>query len=78
MYVDQGLDPDLAEEVAQQVHADPELAVEVHAREELGVDPDHLPSPMVAAVSSFFSFAVGAALPVLPYLLGADTLWPGW
>ena len=29
--------------IAEQVHADPELALEVHAREELGVDPDHLP-----------------------------------
>ena len=76
MYVDRGIDRELAEKIAEQVHADPELAVEVHAREELGVDPDHLPSPRVAAVSSFFSFAVGAALPVLPYLLGADTLWP--
>jgi VIT1/CCC1 family predicted Fe2+/Mn2+ transporter len=76
MYVDRGIDRDLAEKIAEQVHADPELAVEVHAREELGVDPDNLPSPKVAAVSSFFSFAVGAALPVLPYLLGADALWP--
>jgi vacuolar iron transporter family protein len=76
MYVDRGIDRDLADKIAEQVHADPELAVEVHAREELGVDPDHLPSPRVAAVSTFFSFAVGAALPVLPYLLGADTLWP--
>jgi VIT1/CCC1 family predicted Fe2+/Mn2+ transporter len=76
MYVDRGIDRDLAEKIAEQVHADPELAVEVHAREELGVDPDNLPSPTVAAVSSFFAFAVGAALPVLPYLLGADSLWP--
>ena len=34
------------------------------------------PSPMVAAVSSFFAFAVGAVIPVLPYLLGADSLYP--
>ncbi len=76
MYVDRGIDRKLAEAVAEQVHADPELAVGVHAREELGVDPDNLPSPVVAASSSFVSFAVGAALPVLPYLLGADALWP--
>ncbi|MFY9915766.1 MAG: VIT1/CCC1 transporter family protein [Nocardioidaceae bacterium] len=76
MYVDRGIDRDLAEKVAEQVHSDPELAVEVHAREELGVDPDNLPSPVVAAVSSFFAFAVGASLPVLPYLLGASAIWP--
>jgi VIT1/CCC1 family predicted Fe2+/Mn2+ transporter len=76
MYVDRGIDHDLAVAIARQVHADPELALEVHAREEMGVDPAHLPSPVLAAVSSFLSFAVGAVLPVLPYLLGASQLWP--
>jgi VIT1/CCC1 family predicted Fe2+/Mn2+ transporter len=76
MYVDRGIHADLAAAIAEQVHADPELAVEVHTREELGVDPDNLPSPLVAAASSFVSFAVGAALPVLPYLLGAGTILP--
>ncbi len=76
MYVDRGIDRELADQVAAQVHADPDLAVKVHAREELGVDPDNLPSPVVAASSSFVAFAVGAALPVLPYLLGATQLWP--
>lgn len=76
MYIDRGIDRHLAEAIAAQVHADPELAVEVHAREELGVDPGNLPSPLTAAVSSFLAFAVGAALPVLPYVLGADSLLP--
>jgi vacuolar iron transporter family protein len=77
MYVGKGLDADLAREVARQIHADVDNAVAVHAREELGVDPDDLPSPMLAAVSSFLSFAVGALVPVLPYLLGANILLPG-
>ena len=34
---------------------------------------DDLASPMLAAVSSFVAFALGALVPVLPYLLGADT-----
>ncbi len=76
MYVDRGIDMHLAAAVAKQVHANPELAVEIHAREELGVDPDNLPSPYVAAGSSFVSFAVGAALPILPYLLGAHSILP--
>ena len=76
MYVERGISPELAAAMAAQIHLDPELAVEVHTREELGVDPDNLPSPMVAAGSSFVSFAVGALLPVLPYLLGADTILP--
>ncbi|SEN68056.1 VIT1/CCC1 transporter family protein [Actinacidiphila rubida] len=76
LYVARGVDPELAHEVARQMSADPEQALEIHAREELGVDPTDLPSPLVAAVSSFASFALGALLPVLPYLLGATALWP--
>ncbi len=76
LYVEKGLDPLLAQEVARQIHVDVDNAVSVHAREELGVDPDDLASPMVAAVSSFLAFAVGALVPVLPYLLGAGSLVP--
>ncbi|MFF4170370.1 VIT1/CCC1 transporter family protein [Streptomyces sp. NPDC001744] len=76
LYVSRGVEPALAREVAMQLSKDPERALEIHAREELGIDPDDLPSPTVAAVSSFGSFALGALLPVLPYLLGATTLWP--
>ncbi len=43
----------------------------MHTREEMGFDPHDLPSPWVAAFSSFASFSVGALLPLLPYLLGA-------
>ncbi|MBT2405672.1 MULTISPECIES: VIT1/CCC1 transporter family protein [unclassified Streptomyces] len=76
LYVSRGVEPALAREVAMQLSRDPEQALEIHAREELGIDPDDLPSPAVAAVSSFGSFALGALLPVLPYLLGATALWP--
>ncbi|MGW3558853.1 VIT1/CCC1 transporter family protein [Streptomyces sp. NPDC000963] len=76
LYVSRGVEPALAREVAMQLSKDPEQALEIHAREELGIDPDDLPSPAVAAVSSFGSFALGALLPVLPYLLGATALWP--
>ncbi len=76
LYVARGVEPELAHEVARQLSADPEQALEIHAREELGVDPGDLPSPLLAAASSFVAFALGALLPVLPYLLGADALWP--
>jgi VIT1/CCC1 family predicted Fe2+/Mn2+ transporter len=76
MYVDRGIDPELAEAIATQVHLDPETAVAVHAREEFGADPENLPSPLLAAGSSFVSFALGAALPLLPFLLGASSLLP--
>ncbi|MER6009120.1 VIT1/CCC1 transporter family protein [Streptomyces bluensis] len=76
LYVSRGVEPELARKVARQLSHDPEQALEIHAREELGIDPGDLPSPTVAAVSSFGSFALGALLPVLPYLLGATALWP--
>ncbi|MFJ5924223.1 VIT1/CCC1 transporter family protein [Kitasatospora sp. NPDC092948] len=76
LYVAKGVDPELAMEVARQLSADPDTLLAVHAREELGVDPEDLPSPLIAAVSSFGCFALGALLPVLPYLLGATALWP--
>ena len=76
LYESRGVEPELAAEVARQMSRNPEMALEIHAREELGIDPHDLPSPAVAGVSSFVSFALGAVLPVLPYLLGAHTLVP--
>ncbi|MFJ2156143.1 MULTISPECIES: VIT1/CCC1 transporter family protein [unclassified Streptomyces] len=76
LYVSRGVEPALAREVAKQLSRDPEQALEIHAREELGIDPGDLPSPLVAAVSSFGAFALGALLPVLPFLLGATSLMP--
>ncbi|MGW3014001.1 VIT1/CCC1 transporter family protein [Streptomyces sp. NPDC001219] len=76
LYESRGVEPGLARQVAEQLSRDPEQALEIHAREELGIDPSDLPSPAVAAVSSFGSFALGALLPVLPYLLGASAIWP--
>ncbi|GEB52961.1 MULTISPECIES: VIT1/CCC1 transporter family protein [Streptomyces] len=76
LYESRGVERALALEVSKQLHRDPEQALEIHAREELGIDPAELPSPMVAAVSSFLSFSVGAVLPVLPYLFGMTQLWP--
>lgn len=63
LYEARGVEPELAREVARQLSADPEQALEIHAREELGIDPSDLPSPTVAAVSSFGSFALGACSP---------------
>lgn len=74
VYRSRGVDAEVAAEVARQLSRDPEQAWRVHAREELGVDPDDLPSPWIAAASSLGAFAVGALLPLLPYLLGAGTL----
>jgi VIT1/CCC1 family predicted Fe2+/Mn2+ transporter len=76
MYVEKGVDEDTARDAAAQIHRDVGHAVEVHAREEFGVDANDLASPRLAAVSSFFSFALGAVLPLLPLLLGIEAVWP--
>jgi vacuolar iron transporter family protein len=76
MYVDKGFEEDTARDAAAQIHRDVEQAVEVHAREEFGVDANDLASPMLAAVSSFFSFGLGALVPLLPLLFGIEAVWP--
>jgi vacuolar iron transporter family protein len=63
-----------ARQAAAEISAQPEKALQVHALEELGVNPGELPSPVVAAGASLASFAVGALIPLLPYLFGADVL----
>ena len=70
IYEERGLDPDLAEEVARQIMANSEIALEVHIREELGVNPEQLGNPILAAGSSFVSFSFGAFVPLVPWLLG--------
>jgi VIT1/CCC1 family predicted Fe2+/Mn2+ transporter len=74
LYRARGLDADLAQRVAEGLSADPEQALRVHVREELGVDPDDLPSPLLAAGSSFLAFAAGALVPLTPFLFGASGL----
>ncbi|QGG41151.1 VIT1/CCC1 transporter family protein [Aeromicrobium yanjiei] len=76
VFVDNGVDEELARAIAKEIHDDPERALKVHAREELGVDTDELASPRLAAVSSFFAFAVGALIPLLSYLVGIESAWP--
>ena len=68
IYAAKGLRPDEALKLATQIVADPEHALDTLAREELGLNPDELGSPWGAAISSFLSFAVGALLPLAPFM----------
>jgi VIT1/CCC1 family predicted Fe2+/Mn2+ transporter len=73
IYEARGLPPDEAAALATSTIADPARARDTLAREELGLNPDELGSPWGAAASSFLSFAVGAFVPVAPFLvLGGD------
>ena len=65
-----GADPETAARMAAAVSSDPDTALRVHTREELGVDPFELPSPLVAGFSSLIAFSAGALIPLLPYLAG--------
>ena len=67
LYRAKGLDADTAKKTAEKIMADPKTALDTLAREELGLDPDELGNPKRVAASSFAAFAVGAAVPVIPY-----------
>ncbi len=69
-----GLDLGLAGRVAAEISKRPEAALRMHTREEFGVNPEDLASPWVAAGSSMASFALGAVIPLVPYLAGAQSL----
>jgi VIT1/CCC1 family predicted Fe2+/Mn2+ transporter len=69
IYQAKGIPVDQAEELAEKILSNPKTAIDTLAREELGLDPSSLGSPWIAALSSFVAFAVGAAIPVIPYVL---------
>ncbi|WP_207839906.1 VIT1/CCC1 transporter family protein [Williamsia soli] len=74
LFVDLGMRKDTAAAAAAEIHLDSDKAVNLHLTHELGVDPEDQPSPMVAAVSSFLMFSLGAIIPLITYLLGFESL----
>lgn len=70
IYTAKGMPAEEARRLADALMQDPERALDTLAREELGLNPDELGSPWVAATSSFAAFTAGAALPLLPFLFG--------
>ena len=79
IYRNKGVPADIAEQLVDVLHRDPDLALETHAREELGLDPEQgLGSPWAAAVSSMITFMFGAFVPLVPFLFSSGvgaTLW---
>lgn len=73
IYRAKGLDKETARKAAETIMADPKVALDTLAREELGLDPDDLGSPYKVAASSFAAFAVGAVVPVVPYVFLGGT-----
>ncbi len=69
IYQSRGLSETQARQMARSIMSDPINAVDTLAREELGVDPEELGgSAWVAAMTSFLLFAIGAIIPVSPFL----------
>lgn len=73
IYRAKGLPDDQARQVAAAIMADPSVALDTLAREELGLDPADLGSPWSAAISSFLAFALGALVPLIPFLVAAGS-----
>src|SRR6516164_1210183 len=73
-YMLRGIEPSVAQDMANEVMQDPDLALETHAREEMGITDQSLGSPWQAAAASFVTFAIGAFIPLLPWLLTSGTL----
>lgn len=73
IYRAKGLDEESARATAAKIMSDPQTALDTLAREELGLDPDELGNPRRVAASSFGAFAVGAIVPVVPYLFLSGT-----
>ncbi|MFC7497123.1 MULTISPECIES: VIT1/CCC1 transporter family protein [unclassified Nocardioides] len=76
IYVEKGLDEELAREVAEALTRKDALGA--HAEAELGIDPHDITSPWHAAWASMLAFTIGALLPLLTMTLGSDEvrLWP--
>ena len=78
LFISRGIEEELADRLSTDLMRDPDLALRTHAREELGVDPTATGSPWGAAISSLLSFAVGAFIPLLPWLwsaTGNEVVW---
>ncbi len=74
IYRAKGLDRETAKSTAARIMSDPKTALDTLVREELGLNPDELGSPIRAALFSFVAFAIGAFVVVLPYLFTGGNL----
>jgi len=76
IYQAKGLPRHEAESMAARLMENPQIALETLVREELGLDPAELGSPWGASIGSFLAFAIGALVPVIPFLVGTSASLP--
>ena len=72
IYQARGIPVAEADNLAKIMIENPETGLNTLAREELGLNPSDMVSPVGAMLSSFISFAIGAAIPLLPFLVGSS------
>ena len=77
MLVSIGMTEQTAQTATDEIHRDENRAVSFHLTREIGLDPAEKPSARLAASASFVMFAIGAVIPLIPYLLGYGSLPAG-
>jgi VIT1/CCC1 family predicted Fe2+/Mn2+ transporter len=76
IYKAKGLAREEAQAMAARLMENPEVALQTLVREELGLDPSELGSPWGASIGSLLAFAIGALVPITPFLFGANASVP--
>ncbi len=71
IYISKGLSEKLATQTAQEIINNPEASIDTMAREELGLSPSNLGSPIKASITSMSSFTLGAIVPIIPFILSS-------
>ena len=75
IYEAKGIDRETANRMAERIMSQGEAALDTLAREELGIDPEELGgSAWTASIMSFMPFAIGAVIPVIPFVFGSGTV----
>jgi VIT1/CCC1 family predicted Fe2+/Mn2+ transporter len=77
LLVRMGMTEKTAQTATDEIHRDENRAVNFHMVQEIGLDPAEKPSAWVAGISSFVMFAIGAVIPLIPYLFGYGSLAAG-
>jgi vacuolar iron transporter family protein len=78
MLVGIGMTEKTAQAATDEIHRDENHAISFHLVREIGLDPAEKPSARLAAIASFVMFAFGAAIPLIPYLLGYGSWRQVW
>lgn len=73
IYQARGVPPDEAQKLSRLMINNPNTGLNTLAREELGLNPEDMVSPLGAMFSSFISFAIGAGVPLLPFLFASQS-----